>query len=241
MKPPNSMPPTPAAQKGPNRLPQTFTEAAVAFERSKTEELRRSRKIAWVIALTATSICAISILAFLVALLTRSEPEPVVYEVERSTGATQVMRSVRDAQDQYDEVINKYWLANYVRQYEGYDWYTISGQFEAVKLMSQSDVAAEYAKKVQAPTSPLSLYKDKAKVAAKVSAISFVGHLAQIRFTTEKQSTSGENTDAASAQKWIATVAFKFDAGGMATEQQRLVNPLGFKVVSYRVDPEVVK
>lgn len=228
------------AQKAPNRLAQAFTQAAVDFERSKTDELRRSRKIAWVIAGTATAICSISILAFLVALLTRPEPEPTIIKVDNSTGASEVLRSVRDEHERFDEVVNKYWLANYVRLYEGYDWYTIGEQFESVKLMSEGDVAAEYAKRVQLPTAPLSTLKDKAKVVAKVTSIAFVGDLAQVRFTTEKQSTNGENPDGSPTHKWIATVAFKF-TNGLATEQQRFINPLGFKVISYRVDPEVIK
>ena len=38
----------------------------------------------------------------------------------------------------------------------------------------------------------------------------------------------------------VATIAFWFNPG-MMTDQQRLINPLGFKVASYRVDPEVLK
>lgn len=78
------------------RLPQTFVEAAIDFEKSKIEEIKRSRKIAWIIASVATVICSVSILAFLVALLTRSEPEPTILQVDKSTGATTVLRSVRD-------------------------------------------------------------------------------------------------------------------------------------------------
>jgi type IV secretion system protein VirB8 len=234
-----SAPATPPAPK-PNRLPQTFVQAALDFERSKLEELRSSRKIAWSIAFFATAMCAVCVVGIIVAMLMRSEPEPMILRVDNDTGAATVMRSVRDAHDRYDDVINKYWLANYVRAYQGYDWYTISEQFEAVKLMSESNVAAEYSATVQGPNAPLFALKDRAKIVAKVTAISFIGELAQVRFTTEKVSTSGENLDGSPVNKWIATVAFKF-TNGLATEQQRLVNPLGFKVVSYRVDPEVIK
>lgn len=224
------------------RLPQSFTEAAADFERSKIEEVKRSRKIAWVIASIATGICSVSIIAFLVALLMRTEPEPVVLKVDNSTGATTMLRSIKDDKDHYDEVVNKYWLAQYVRTCESYDWYQISESFEVCKLMSEPDVAKEYSNKVQAPNAPLTILKDKGKIVAKINSIVFVGDSshAQIRFTTEKLSPSGENLDGSPVQKWIATVVFQFKPGQM-TEQQRLVNPLGFKVFSYRVDPEVVK
>lgn len=222
------------------RVPQAFAEAAADFERSKIEELKRSRTIAWRIAGVATAVGGLAAAAALVAILLRTEPEPVIIKVDNSTGSSTVLRSIRDNKDQYDEVVNKYWLAQYVRTCEGYDWYAIGDQFEACKLMSESDVAKEYSRKVQAPESPLKVLKDKGKVGVKVGSIVFVGDSAQVRYTSEKVNASGENTDNSPVQKWIATVVFQFKPGQM-TEQQRLVNPLGFKVLTYRVDPEVIK
>jgi type IV secretion system protein VirB8 len=39
---------------------------------------------------------------------------------------------------------------------------------------------------------------------------------------------------------WIATIAFAYAKAPMA-EADRLRNPLGFQVASYRADPEVVR
>lgn len=229
----------PVAPKA-SRAPQSFIEAAADFERSKIDEMKRSRKTAWIIASIATGICTVSIIAFLVALLTRPEPEPTIIQVDKSTGATTMLRSIKDSKDQYDEVINQYFLANYVRAREGYDWYTISEQIEVVKLMTDDSIEKEYSRAVQAKNSPLMVFKDKAKVIAKITSISFIGDLAQVRFTTEKQSLDGANTDGSPVQKWIATIAYSFKTG-MMTPQQRLINPLGFNVLSYRIDPEVIK
>lgn len=196
--------------------------------------------MAWVIAIIAASICSLAILAFLVAMLMRTEPEPVVLRVDNSTGATTMLRSMRDDQDKYDEVINKYWLAQYVRTCEHYDWYSINEAFEACKLMSDDPVARQYAIKVQAEHSPLNVLRDTGKIAVQIVSIVFVGDTAQVRFTTQKVNNSGENIDSSPLQKWIATVTFAFKPSLMFTEQQRLVNPLGFRVYSYRVDPEVL-
>jgi type IV secretion system protein VirB8 len=84
------------------------------------------------------------------------------------------------------------------------------------------------------------MYKDKARVDVKILSITFISNVAQVRFSTEKKATDGTNTDNSPVQKWIATIGFKFSAG-MMTDQQRLLNPLGFKSISYRVDPEVLK
>ena len=150
-----------------------------------------------------------------------------------------VLRSVKDTSDKYSEVVNRYWLANYVRVREDYDWFTIGSQFDAVQLLSETNIATEYSNQVKSETAPLALLKDKARLEAKIQSIAFVGDLAQVRFTTEKKSINGENIDGSPLQKWIATIGFKFSAGLM-TDQQRMINPLGFKVISYRVDPEVI-
>jgi type IV secretion system protein VirB8 len=223
------------------RLPQAFAEAAADFETFKITEIKKSRKVAWIVAGTATAMAALATVAFLVAMLSRVEPEPVVITVEKSTGITNTVRMMKDAKDQYGEVVDKYWVAKFVSFYEGYDWYTISNQFEAVKLMSENDVAAEYGRKVQAPTAPLAMLKDKGKIAVDVSSVVFVGDVAQVRFSTTKVNTSGENTDASPQQRWIATVAYKYSPSTAMSEQQRLVNPLGLKILTYRADPEVTK
>ena len=227
-----------APKKG--RIPQSFIEAAADFEISKIDEIKRSLKIAWWIAFAAMSICTISILAFLVALLTRTEPEPVILQVDKSSGFTSVHRSVKDANDTYDEVINRYWLANYVQLRESYDWFTIGEQYSAMKLMSTNDIFVAYSKAVQATEAPLTLYKDKARVSVKIMSITFISNVAQVRFTSEKKAPDGSNNDNSPVHRWIATVGFKFDAGLM-TDQERLLNPLGFKATSYRLDPEVAK
>jgi len=222
------------------RLPQNYVEAALAFEQSKNDQLKFSRKVAWWVAGVSGGVTTISICAFLVALLTRPEPIPTVIKVDNSTGYSEVLRSVKDAQDHYGEVVDKHWLGVYVRLREGYDWYTIGEQFDAVKLMSEGGTSDEYVKNVQAPNSALKVYKDKARVSVHITSVVLLGTVAQVRFTTQKLSTSGENTDDAPINKYIATIAYHYNAGLM-TDQQRLVNPLGFKALTYRVDPEAAK
>jgi type IV secretion system protein VirB8 len=223
-----------------NRLPQSFIEAAADFEREKIIEIKRSRKIAWIIAGISIAICSISILAFLVALLMRTEPEPTIIKVDTSTGASEVLRSVRDSQDRYDDIINKYWLAQYLYNCEGYDWYLISQQFENCKFMSAPIVAADFSSKVQDPNSPLKVIQDRGKVIVKIVSITFLNTAAQVRFTTEGVGTGGEPINGFPLRKWIATISFEFKPGLMS-EQQRLINPLGFKVLAYRLDPEAMK
>lgn len=224
------------------RAAQAFTKAAEDFEKSKIDEIKLSRKLAWLIGGIGALIGVLGVATALVAILLRTEPEPVVLKVAEDTGATTVLRSVRDASDHYDDVINKYWLAQYVRACEGYDWGTIQSSFDTCKLMSADGVATEYENKVKAPNSPLNVLKNTGKIVVQIESISFLNdNTAQVRFTSQKLSPSGENNDNSPLQKWISTVAYEFKPKQQMTDQQRLTNPLGFKAASYRADPEVVR
>jgi type IV secretion system protein VirB8 len=231
---------TKAAGKVVSRAPQSFEEAAKDFEESKIIGLKTSRKIAWIVAGSAVGLAFLCIIAVLVALFNHDDPQPVILTHDTSTGDVTMARSIKDSQDKYDEVTDRYWIATYVRNRENYDWYTIGTDSEIIKLMSAPDVAAEYMREIQAPSAPLNVYKDKGKVVTKVTSITFVGNVAQVRFTKERVTTSGENLDGSPVQTFIATISYKYESGLM-TDQQRLINPLGFKSLTYRRDEEVVK
>jgi type IV secretion system protein VirB8 len=137
-------------------------------------------------------------------------------------------------------VVNKYWLAQYVRTCERYDWFTISVDYQSCELFASADVFKAYANNVKDKNAPLNLLKDKGKIDVRVSSIVILdANTAQARFTSQKLNAAGENTDNSPLQRWVATIAFEYHSVLMS-EQQRLVNPLGFKVLSYRVDPEAL-
>jgi type IV secretion system protein VirB8 len=223
----------------PKRIPQTFIQAAEDFEKFKVDELKKSRKLAWGIAFVCAGITGFAVVGIVMSFFLHTEPEPVVLKVDNGTGNVEMLRSLKDQYDSHDEVVNKYWLANYVRTCERYDWYTISVDYKACELFSSSDVFREYANRVQAKDAPLNLLKDKGKIEVKIISIAFLGaNNAQVRYTKQKLNAAGED-DGQPLQRWLATISYQYQSMLM-TEQQRLVNPLGFKVFSYRPDPEVL-
>ncbi|HCP9657203.1 TPA: type IV secretion system protein, partial [Escherichia coli] len=60
--------------------------------------------------------------------------------------------------------------------------------------------------------------------------------VATIRFTTVRRVRSNPVDD--QPQRWIAIMGYEYKSLAMNAEQ-RYVNPLGFRVTSYRVNPEV--
>jgi type IV secretion system protein VirB8 len=232
--------PTKAPALPPKRVPQTFVQAAEAFEKSRIDDLEKSRALAWRISIISTAITAFAVVGIVLSFLLHREPEATILRVDNATGNVEVLTSIRNPQKSYDDVVNRYWVANYVKICERYDWYSISVDYDMCTLMSSSDVGKQYSAKVKDKNAPLAVLKDTGKLDVKVVSISFLDeNTASVRFTSQKLNAAGENNDNAPLQQWIATVVFEYDAALM-TDQQRLVNPLGFKVLSYQINAETI-
>ncbi len=228
-----------AKTQNPIRQAQTFVEASKQFEQHRSDDLRTSRAIAWRVAAGMGVCTIISLLALTANIVTRKDPEPWLIKVDNNTGFTSSVQSVRNASQQFDDVINKYWLARYVTARESYDWFFIQKDFSMVALMSAPNVGADYSRQSTNKESPVETLKEKFKIVAKVTSISFVDKVAQVRFDKTKLTADG-NASGEPVTKWIATISFSYGNTPM-TEEQRLVNPLDFKVYGYRLDPEAAQ
>ncbi|MGH8238387.1 MAG: VirB8/TrbF family protein, partial [Steroidobacteraceae bacterium] len=83
-------------------------------------------------------------------------------------------------------------------------------------------------------------YKDGSSVRAQVSAVSFfarasgVGDLAQIRYTRTRRTSASANDR---VTHWISTVQYVYGEPSKDPAVRRW-NPLGFKIVEFRSEPE---
>ena len=214
-----------------------YLQAAKDFEKSEIERVKKNAKLAWRLMFASLGITAISVAA--VAMLTPLKTvQPFVIRVDNNTGLTDTVSVMKQRQDSYDEIVDKYFLKQYVQYREGYDWETVQTTFDATKLMSNDAVAAEFAAMYAGDNAPHKVLRNTRKVLVRVQSVAFLGNLAQVRFTKQAIAVGGPTNDQQSPpMKMIATIAWEYQ-GGKMSEQDRLINPLGFKVKSYRVDRE---
>ena len=88
------------------------------------------------------------------------------------------------------------------------------------------------------PQSPVERYKSNTTRTVKISSVSFLDQkkkTAQVRFITTESTRNEIRED-----YWVAILTFRYINAPM-DETDRLNNPLGFQVISYRVDQEIVK
>ena len=86
------------------------------------------------------------------------------------------------------------------------------------------------------------VYKDGTSVRAQVTSVSFfkratgVGDLAQVRYVKAKRAAGSANEE---TTHWIATLQYAY-ADPSSNPKVRGWNPLGFKIVDFRPEPEVL-
>lgn len=212
-----------------------FAEAA-SWDHDRLIAANRSRRLAWIVAGVASGLAITGVAA--VAMLTPLKTvAPYVITVDKATGASEITSSMTgDRQLSYSEAVTKYFLADYVRNREGWIPQARTEFFEGVLAMSSRDEQARwtafYSK--DNPKSPQSVFTDLDTVFVAIKSVTFVSkNVAQIRFTkTLQRGATATDTPA------IATVTFD-TTDTPTTEQQRFKNPLGLEVQSYRADLEV--
>jgi type IV secretion system protein VirB8 len=214
-----------------------FAEAA-SWDRDRLLAANRSKRVAWIVAGVASGLAITGVAA--VAMLTPLKTvAPYVITVDKATGASEITASMSGNRAiTFNEAVAKYFLADYVRNREGWIPQARKEFFEGVLAMSSRDEQARwtafYSK--DNPKSPQSVFTDLDTVFIAIKSVTFFEtNVAQIRFTKTLQH-GAVVTDTPA----IATVTYD-TTDTPTTEQQRFKNPLGLEVQTYRADLEVTQ
>ena len=135
-------------------------------------------------------------------------------------------------------MVDKYFLNKYVLNRESYDYETIQTAYDTTALLSSPEVQREYLALFEGPTARDKLLSNQTRIVVRVRSITpgTGRNTAVVRFSTRRKQMNGPSDV---EETLVATIGFRY-VGAAMREQDRLVNPLGFQVTSYRVDPEVV-
>lgn len=217
-------------------------EDSVDFEVSKSIMAAKSEHRAWTITKGACGLTVLSWLA-LALLMPLKTVEPYVVTVDKNSGQTQVVSVLDQTTDTLteQEAIDRYWLSNYLRWREVYDWYTIQNYYNSTLAFSNPDVQREYSSIFEGDNALDVAWGKRIKATVKILSIvnDAQNHMATIRF--EKAIKQVESKDKGNVTVWVATVGYRYVPDKEMSQAQRLVNPLAFEVTSYRVDEELVR
>jgi type IV secretion system protein VirB8 len=168
--------------------------------------------------------------------------EPFVVRVDNTTGVVDVVPQY-SGKAEPAEAVTRYLLTHYITVCERFNFATAESDYQECGAFhsAQRNQAWYDLWNRSNPLSPLNLYKDGSTVRARVISVSFferangVADLAQVRYVKARRAASASDEQ---ATHWIATVQYGYSEPSKYP-QTRSWNPLGFKVIDFRPEPEV--
>lgn len=216
----------------------SYYAEAESWAADRQQGLRRSRTIAWTIAGIAAGIAILEAVA-LAALAPLKTVEPYTLLVDKTTGFAQVLKGSATDGIEPDAALTQSMLAQYVIAREGFDISALQTNYRKVALWSADTARRSYLATIPAsnPDSPLNRYPRTTVIATTIRSVSPIGpSTALVRFDTERVDQGQEGGPRAA---WVAIIRYRFARIPMSIDD-RLVNPLGFQVTSYRRDQEAL-
>lgn len=223
--------------RGPDQVAAKYHEEAMSWETSRLQQLERSERRAWAVAAAGALVAVLSWLA-IVFMMPLKEAVPYVIRVDSATGVPDIVTTLTEKGVPTDEVMDKYWIARYVRARETYDWYSLQEEYETVNLLSAPGIAADYNKRFEGPEALDKKFGANVRVTVSIASIVLNQKgIATVRFT-QRVRTLADDREITSS--WVATIGFEYQGTAKLKESTRLVNPFGFQALTYRLDEEVV-
>lgn len=232
---------SPAEKSEEKKQAKQVFDAVKMFETNIIDNLKH--RIKWLSGLVGFLGLSVIALAIAIACLAPLKTAvPYLLRVDSTTGYVDKLEPYNAENATIDEAVVRYFLARFVENREGYDWYTIQTMYDFVEMTASRPIFDAYRNyMLNDELSPLKKLANRSKIQVKVNGITFLNdNTAQIRFTKMISELDGKPAIGYKPSKWIATVTFDFSRK-IKTEEERLLNPLGMVITSYRVDAEVVK
>ena len=166
--------------------------------------------------------------------------KPFIIQVEEGTGMTTVVDSNKvDNIVTKDESVKSYFIVKYIRARETYSNINYQYNYDtAVRLMSSQSVYSGFRKKFSAEdTDPISMYADHTQTTLVMRSIQYDSQQPNVATVRFKIVESGQRN--ASYNK-IVSIRFELLPMKLSLEES-FINPIGFRVTSYRIDDEILE
>lgn len=227
----------PISAKGRKALNEHFA-AAGSWAHDRDEALRRSRRIAWIVAGVAIIIAFFVAMALLL-ITPLKTVVPYTLMVDRQTGYVQLLKPLDPETVSADTALTQSFLVQYVIAREGFDVNSLQSDYRKVALWSAGGARSGYLASVQAanPTSYLATLPRSTVIEVHVKSVSpMEDDVAMVRFDTVRRDINGQIS---APQPWVSVIRYRY-SGEPMTIEDRFINPLGFQVTKYRRSQEAL-
>jgi type IV secretion system protein VirB8 len=221
---------------------EEYFREAESWDADRAAQLRLSARNAWRVA-AAGWICAVASASALAMLMPLKRVDPFVVRVDSATGVVDVV-PVYAGRATPEEAVTRYFLTHYLTVCERFNFATAESDYEECGAFhsAQRNQAWYALWTATNPASPLNLHKDGSMVRVQVKSVSFftrasgLSDLAQVRYLKAARQSSGAEEI---FTHWTATIQYAYGEPSKDPKTRRW-NPLGFKIVDFRSEPEVL-
>lgn len=214
-----------------------YAEAG-SWSEDQLKNLRTSRRTAWLVAGAACAVALCEAIALIV-LTPLKTVEPYTLLVDRQTGFVQQLKPLDPQMISGDRALTQSFLVQYVIAREGFDINSLQNDYRKVALWSAGQARTNYLSAMQAssPESPLSRLPRSSLVDVQVKSVTAMGDdSAMVRFDTQRRDSGGRSH---APQSWVTIIRYTYSGEPLSLED-RMINPLGFKVSDYRKSAETL-
>lgn len=199
-------------------------------------KLKRDRLIAFVVAAVAALISVMAIIAVMMLTPLKTET-PFLVLVDQTTGQSEIVRKLNYSANPLTEkesfVLSE--IHQYVLTRHTYDPLDSSRRLVTMQMTTSGSEIKTYHREFAADRKKMNA-SERRFVNIKSVVPNLRAKTAQVRFSTTIETSGGKGA----TRHWIATLKYNFVDLNMPMKYRHL-NPLGFIVTSYRVDPETLQ
>lgn len=163
--------------------------------------------------------------------------EPFLIQVDPKSGITQMVNPMSTKEITALESVNDFFIVQYIRSRESYDVRTFKQNYGIVRIMSEQTKVFRDFKRQSNPNDPMSVPARMGSTGTRSvkfkSIVYRQQNQAQARLLIEETTASGSVLQSHK----IATIVFEY-AKLELTAEERYINPLGFRVLEYRIDED---
>jgi type IV secretion system protein VirB8 len=235
------------------RSQRDVSDGSKHWYQDKYQHVLTQRNMLALIAVVALIAAAMSVLAVM-RLVPLKTVEPYLVQVEEKTGVTQRVIPLSRKDYAANQGIDRYFTATYIRMRESYNINILRYNYNIVRLMSMASVFNRFRREVDPKkedsiaarlgtfgqrdvrirsmvyiTNPSEKNKS-----GKAKGESSQSKIIQANVTTIESSPNSPDKES----RWVITVTFEYADLGLNQEEQ-ILNPLGYTVSSYQIQPEI--
>lgn len=218
-----------------------YKAALRAFQQDKYKSQARMQKL--LIGFASISLIAVATLCIaLIKLLPLKEVKPYIVSIDQVTGRSEVTSDISAlGNSSSQELIDASNISSWIIARESYSWHSLQSDLDYVELHSKEPIFRAMKNiMVNKEASPLKLLGEDKIVKVMLLSKPIISEdrkTATARFVKSVLDSSGNILPQYKTRYFIATITYDYDFQ-FENEKQRLANPLGFEVTSYRVDEE---